>query len=223
VWDGFLPRYWFFPYSSRDIIESLFDEIKNCTFRNVGGFYNKFFDANIWRKEQKEMLEALKTEHDGKKWVGFPPIPDEKPVWAWLRSLEERALADASHKLYTTRTASQFKERKGQMDLFFRIPSAIPGRTFKYKHVLVVGEQKKSYDSSRIKADFLQLTRYVRGVFADQPTRPFIHGFTLCASMMELWIFDRSGAYRSGSFDIHDKPDSFAQVVSSNDSLPRRA
>jgi hypothetical protein len=61
-----------------------------------------------------------------------------------------------------------------------------------YKDILVIGEHKKSYDKSRFKEDFLQLTRYVRSVFTDQPTRRYIHGFLLCASMMELWIFDRS-------------------------------
>ena len=56
----------------------------------------------------------------------------------------------------------------------------------------------KSYDKSRFKEDFLQLTRYVRSVFADQPTRRYIHAFLLCASTIELWIFDRSGPYSSG-------------------------
>jgi hypothetical protein len=199
---------------TRDIVErELFYEIKDCTFRNVGGFCDKFFNPQTWRTEQKDMLEALKTEHDGKKWTGFPSIPDEKPVWAWLRSLEERALAGAPHKFYTTQTATQFKERKGQMDLFFQRPAITPSDTFHYKQVLVVGEQKKSYDTGRFKADLLQLTRYVRGVFADQPTRRLVHAFTLCASMMELWVFDRSGAYSSGSFDIHDKPDTFARAL----------
>jgi hypothetical protein len=199
---------------TRDIVErELFYEIKDCTFRSVGGFCDKFFNPQTWRAEQKDMLEALKTEHDGKKWAGFPSVPDEKPVWAWLRSLEERALAGAPRKLYTTQTANQFKERKGQMDIFFQRPATKPGSTFQYKQVLVVGEQKKSYDKSRFKADLLQLTRYVRGVFADQPTRRSVHGFILCASMMELWVFDRSGAYSSGPFDIHDKPDTFARAL----------
>ncbi|KAF5018010.1 hypothetical protein F66182_10036 [Fusarium sp. NRRL 66182] len=195
---------------TRETIErELFYDIKNYTFRNVGGFCDKFFNPKSWRKEQKEMQEALMTEHDGKRWTGFPSIPDERPVWAWLRSLEERALADAPHKLYTTQTANQFKERKGQMDIFFQIPSD----TFKYKQVLVVGEQKKSYDKSRFKADLLQLTRYVRSIFYDLPTRRFIHAFTLCASTMELWVFDRSGAYSSGPFDIHDNPDLFTRAL----------
>ncbi|GAW21704.1 hypothetical protein ANO14919_112280 [Xylariales sp. No.14919] len=71
---------------------------------------------------------------------------------------------------------------------------------------------KISRDTSGFKADLLQLTRYVRGVFADQPMRRFIHAFSLCASKMELWVLDRSGAYRSGLFDIYDEPDKFARA-----------
>ncbi|PNY22172.1 Serine/threonine-protein kinase Sgk2 [Tolypocladium capitatum] len=198
---------------TRDIVEAeLFEEMKKCTFRNVRGFFDKFFHSKSWRKEQKEMLKGIMTAHDGKKWIDFPSIPDEKSVWDCLRSLENRFLANAPYKLHTTQTANQFKERKGQMDLFFQTPAAKADGSFWYKHVLVVGEQKKSYDKSRFKADFLQLSRYVRGVFADQPTRRFVHAFSFCASTMELWVFDRSGAYSSGAFDIHDEPDKFARA-----------
>jgi hypothetical protein len=121
-------------------------------------------------------------------------------------------LADAPFKFHTTRIANQFQERKGQMDLFLQKPATEAGSTFCYKDVLV-GEQKKSYDTSRFKADLLQLARYVRGVFADQPTRRFVHAFSLCASIMELWVFDRSGEYSSDAFDIHDEPDQFARTL----------
>ncbi|RWA06396.1 hypothetical protein EKO27_g8714 [Xylaria grammica] len=198
---------------TRDIVEGeLFEEIKKCTFRNVGRFWDKFFEPKSWHKEQKAMLKGIMTAHDGKKWTDFPTTPDEKSVWDWLRSLEEHFLADAPYKLHTTKTANQFKERKGQMDLFLQTPATEASSTFWYKDVLVVGEQKKSYDTSRFKADLLQLTRYVRHVFADQPTRRFVHAFSLCASKMELWVFDRSGAYSSGPFDIHDEPDKFARA-----------
>ncbi|KAK3342374.1 hypothetical protein B0H65DRAFT_468083 [Neurospora tetraspora] len=39
-----------------------------------------------------------------------------------------------------------------------------------------------------------------------RPVDSFVHAFSLCASKMELWIFDRAGAYSSGPFDIHEKP-----------------
>ncbi|KAI0388188.1 hypothetical protein F5Y17DRAFT_284334, partial [Xylariaceae sp. FL0594] len=199
---------------TRDIVEKeLFFEVKDCTFRSVGGFCNKIFNTENWHKGQKEMLEAVMVEHDGNRWKSFPTIPAERLVWDWFRSLEDSALSGAPHKLHTTKTAHQFKERKGQMDLFFQMPAPEASGIFEYKHVLVVGEQKSSYDTGRFKADFLQLTRLVRGVFIDQPTRRFVHAFTLCASMMELWVFDRSGAYSSGAFDIHDKPDIFARAL----------
>ncbi|KAI1319102.1 hypothetical protein F5Y16DRAFT_391182, partial [Xylariaceae sp. FL0255] len=159
------------------------------------------------------MLKSIMTEHDRKRWKSFPTAPTERLVWEWLRWLEDIALSDAPHKLHTTKTAHEFKECKGQMDLFFQTPRLEEGGKFEYKHVLVIGEHKSTYDTSRFKADFLQLTRLVRGVFTDQPIRRFVHAFTLCASMMELWVFDRSGAYSSGPFDIHDKPDIFARAL----------
>lgn len=159
------------------------------------------------------MLKGILTAHDGTRWVDFPATPDEKPVWDWFHSMEERFLFDTPYKLHTTKTANQFKERKGQMDLFVQTLATEPDDTFEYKNVLVVGEQKKTYSTSRFKWVLLQLTRYVRGVFADQPTRRFVHAFPLCASTMDLWVFDRSGPYSSGPFDIHDEPDKFARAL----------
>ncbi|KAI1475422.1 hypothetical protein F4774DRAFT_292185 [Daldinia eschscholtzii] len=197
---------------TREIVErDLFEEMRNCIFRNVGGFWDKFFKS--WNKEQDEMLKGILTAYNGKRWTDFPTIPEEKPVWDWLCSLEEDFLKNAPYKLHTTTTASQFEERKGQMDIFFKLASGTNSSgIFYYKDVLVVGEQKKSYDTSRFKADFFQLSRYVRSVFADRPTRRFVHAFSFCASKMELWVFDRSGAYSSDIFDIHDEPDKFARA-----------
>ncbi|KAL2888420.1 Protein kinase domain protein [Ceratocystis lukuohia] len=201
------------PASIASTSRGTFEEIKNCTFRNVGGFWEKFFDPKRWRREQEAMLEGVLTAHDGKKWTAFPKVPDEKLVWDWLRSLEERFLDYAPYRFHTTKTANQFQEQKGQMDLFLQRPAAEGSDTLWYKNVLVVGQQKKSYHPSRFEVDFLRLTRHVQGVFTDQPTRRFVHAFTLYAFKMELWIFDRSGAYSSGTFDIHDEPDKFARAL----------
>ncbi|KKF92069.1 hypothetical protein CFO_g5578 [Ceratocystis platani] len=201
------------PTSITSTYRGTFEEIKNCTFRNVGGFWEKFFDPKRWRREQEAMLEGVLTAHDGKKWTAFPKVPDEELVWDWLRSLEERFLDHAPYRFHTTKTANLFQEQKGQMDLFLQRPAAEGSDRLWYKNVLVVGGQKKSYHPSRFEVDFLRLTRHVQGVFTDQPTRRFVHAFTLYAFKMELWIFDRSGAYSSGTFDIHDEPDKFARAL----------
>jgi len=52
----------------------------------------------------------------------------------------------------------------------------------------------------------------VQSIFADQPTRRFVHAFSLCGSIIKLWVFNRSGAYSLGPFNIHDKLDKFARA-----------
>lgn len=149
---------------TREIVEGeLFEEMKDCVFRGVGGFWDKFFNPQNWRQEQKAMLNEIITAHDREKWESFPPDPYEKPIWNWLRSLEERFLAGAPYKLNTTKTANQFAERKGQLDLFLSKRVAEAAGINCYKDVLVVGVQKRTHNTARFKADFLQLTRYVRG------------------------------------------------------------
>lgn len=212
--------------TSGAVENDLFSEIQNCTFRGVGGFWNKFFNPDIWQDGPKQMLHRIMAEQDRDgKWKGFPAIPDEKPVWHWLCSLEERCLTGAANKLYTTKTAFDSKEQKGRMELFFQ-PHAVLAESSdvsNYNTVLIVGEQKRLLDSDRFEADFLQLTRLVRNVFAAQPTRRFIHAFSLYASTMELWVFDRSGPYSSGAFDIHKEPHKFARAFVGYATMDRAA
>jgi len=63
------------------------------------------------------------------------------------------------------------------------------------------------------KKKFLQLATYMRDVFAAQPTQRFVHGFLLFDTQMQLWVFDRSGAYSSDTFDILKQPDRFIRAV----------
>ncbi|KAH8713512.1 hypothetical protein HC256_006658 [Beauveria bassiana] len=198
---------------TRDIVErELFYEIKDCTHRGVPGFFEKHFDTANWTKAQAKMLKSILANHDGTKWIDFPADPWEAAVWKWLQGLEEKALAGAQYTLHTNKSATEFKERRGQMDIFFQKPERTKGR-FEYKHVLVAGEHKRSFATADFKACMLQLTRHVRSIFADQPMRRFVHAFTIKAATMELWMYDRSGAYSSGEFNIHHEPEKVARAL----------
>ncbi|TRX93169.1 hypothetical protein FHL15_006037 [Xylaria flabelliformis] len=183
-----------------------FKEIRNCTFRNVVGFWEKFFEPDNWCEGQKAILKEIMThyDYDRKTWIEFPTIIDEESIWNWLKSLEMRFLVQAPHKLYSAQTAHHCQERKGQMDIFFVRSSPANGESiYEYKDVLVAG---------LFNGDLLQLAYRVRSIFYHQPTRRYVHAFSLYASKMELWIFDRSGPYSSGIFDIHEEPDKFARA-----------
>ncbi|KAL2891336.1 serine/threonine-protein kinase Sgk2 [Ceratocystis lukuohia] len=191
---------------SQKLLESkVFPEIKNCTFRNVGGFLDRFFNTTHSTETEVSVLKAVLGEHDGKKWRKFPiglspdkklnKRPNENQLWGWLVSIQESFQNVASNQLYTT-MADKFEEQCGFMDIFFR-PSFDPMHPkLSWKDVIVVGEYVATYSP----------------VFRSQPTRRFVHAFTLIGSIMELWVFDRAGCYSSGWFDIHREPRKFARA-----------
>lgn len=63
------------------------------------------------------------------------------------------------------------------------------------------------------KAKLLQIGTYVREVFSIQPTRRYVHAFTLCGNEMRAWGFDRSGPYSSTVSDIHEERERLIRTV----------
>lgn len=54
--------------------------------------------------------------------------------------------------------------------------------------------------------EFLHFAARALRVFNAQPARHFLHAFLLRGKTLELWVFDRSGAYSSGVLDIARDP-----------------
>ena len=196
--------------------DELFYEIKSCTYRNVGGFFDKYFDGRDQSRDGKRMYTSMKAQHKRGRWTGFPDPPEQSAVWEWLSRFQEKHLSRSRSTFYTTRSTSYLtgSDAKRQLDVLMKQRSDRGGK-HDWKDVRVIGELKQSDRCLQgdFKASLLQLTRYARDVFAAQPTRRFVHGFLLCGSLMELWIFDRSGPYSSGPFDIHKEPEKFIQAI----------
>ncbi|KAJ4247437.1 hypothetical protein NW762_013112 [Fusarium torreyae] len=98
----------------------------------------------------------------------------------------------------------------------FLIPRAQRDR-YTWADIKVVGIQATfdyAYNTS-----LEQLFENARNVFKMQPTRVFLHGFIIFGSKAQLWLFDRSGFYRSGlytsaPFDIRESPESLCIIIS---------
>ena len=90
---------------------------------------------------------------------------------------------------------------------------ALPNGEHDRSNVLVIWEHKQNPDEDRCTKTLVQLAGYAREVFGGQPERRFVPGFTICGSMMRLWVFDRSGPYNSEKFDIHKEPERFVKVL----------
>jgi hypothetical protein len=59
----------------------------------------------------------------------------------------------------------------------------------------------------------VQLARWADEVFTSQPLRLFLHAFYIRGSLVEFWIFDRSGLYCSEVLNIHQHFVRFLSII----------
>ena len=200
---------------TRQLVEArVFEEIRECTYRNVGGFFSKYFEEKDWTEQTKEIYRAMQDRHVDGRWTDFPDPPVQNAVLEWLFRFQEEFLADSRGVYYTSESSNNLTgaEARRQLDVFVKPNGKNISKTVHdWKDVEVIGELSESHKEWKVK--LLQLGRYMRDVFATQPTRRFVHGFTLLGYTMELWVFDRSGPYSSGVFDIHKEPEQFIRAI----------
>ncbi|EDN02615.1 predicted protein [Histoplasma mississippiense (nom. inval.)] len=194
----------------------IFEEIHGCTFRNVEGFFEKYFEEKNWsRKADAICRRVLAPTSDG-NWAQFPDPPTQNNVLTWWFRLQEDLLLESRGIYYTTASKADLTGSKAerQVDLLLRARGGTPSRNkHDWRDILVVGELKKSTEEIKTKDTLLQMSRYVREVFTAQPTRRFIHAFAVCGTKMEAWVFDRSGPYSSGIIDVYEDSRRFFQVL----------
>ncbi|PZD23186.1 HTH-Tnp-Tc3-2 domain containing protein, partial [Pyrenophora tritici-repentis] len=82
-----------------------------------------------------------------------------------------------------------------------------------HRPILIPGELKSNPLADKASKAWLDLGRYAREVLAAQDSRRFVLGFTLCGSLMRLWIFDRLGDIASEQFNINEDGLQFVSAV----------
>ncbi|KAG9236064.1 hypothetical protein BJ875DRAFT_541575 [Amylocarpus encephaloides] len=123
-------------------------------------------------------------------------------------------------KTWTNKAGSIYEESRaqyteGRWREWPEPPTQIP--FFKWfleiQDTILSGLGRRYYTSPNKALGGSDTDRYAREVFGSQPERRFISGFTICGSIIRLWIFDRSGTYSSEKFDIHKEPERFIRVI----------
>ncbi|KAI1271450.1 serine/threonine-protein kinase Sgk2 [Xylaria sp. FL0933] len=201
---------------TRKLIEAdVFYEIKYCTYRDVKGFHEKYFSGCAWTAQAKQVWERAKSRYSNNRWTLLSNAPSGDDITDWWLGMQTELLPDRRLAYYTSTQQNRVGPKTSrQLDLFVKERRGVAGADEKHdwKDVLVVGEFKKSA-ADGLKSILLQVASAVRNVFAAQPMRRFVHGFTLSGTMMETWVFDRSGAYSGATFDIHEQPETFMLVM----------
>jgi len=56
-------------------------------FRDVKGFFEKYFEQRSWSQRCTEVYNAMRMRYASGRWLDFPDPPDQVEVWYWLARL----------------------------------------------------------------------------------------------------------------------------------------
>ncbi|EPQ65350.1 Bgt-4306 [Blumeria graminis f. sp. tritici] len=204
------------PLEGQDqFMESLKDELRielaGTIFENVDGFYKKYFEGTTWANKCKDIAKRYVNRRD-KVSFQFPTNPTEANVWEWIKAVQAKFIEP--YKPYKTskeqkpiplraetfQTTGPGQINGGlaprQIDIFLKSRHLPAGTPHDWRDVLVIGELTTS-PVGKWTDKFLQLSVYMREVFAAQPLRRFVHGFLMFGTQLQLWISWRAVGRKS--------------------------
>jgi hypothetical protein len=162
-------------------------------------------------------------------WSKWPEDANEKDVLAWFvdliptleafagecnpTSISRRKLLAQPKTPLLGSTAKRSMDIGFVNDNFTYDPKAEKDSRYRWSHVLVPGELKSNPSADMLSIARIDLATYAREVLSAQDTRRFVLGFTLCGSLMRIWMFDRSGGIASEQFDINKDGLQFVSTV----------
>ncbi|RYC78653.1 hypothetical protein BFJ63_vAg18473 [Fusarium oxysporum f. sp. narcissi] len=173
----------------------------------------------------KQCLEGSDPLFEG-GWKGWPKDANQDDVLSWFADFSEKlaTFADGHKSVRTHRHRRRPLAKpnepidgsvgKRKMDVgFMNDPQARKDSRCHWSQILVPGELKSNPSADKASEAWLDLGRYAREVLAAQDTRRFVLGFTICGSLMRVWVFDRLGGIASEQFNINDDGLQFVSTI----------
>ncbi|KAK0655543.1 hypothetical protein B0T16DRAFT_320017 [Cercophora newfieldiana] len=183
-------------------------------------FHNTFFGGIAGLEAASEAVFQKCIEGDNPffrvegGWRGWPEDADQDRVLAWFADLSENlAVFAEDHKSTPCQRRPLAKPNqlidgsvgKRKMDVgYVNDPQAGKDSRCHWSQILVPGELKSNRSADIPSEAWRDLARYAREVLIAQDTRRFVLGFTICGSLMRVWMFDRLGGVASEQFDVND-------------------
>ncbi|KAH9205216.1 hypothetical protein DL95DRAFT_528943 [Leptodontidium sp. 2 PMI_412] len=198
-----------------EVDQRILEELTGRVYYDVGGFYERYFEGKTWMNKAKHIYEKSRVQYTEGRWSGWPEPSLQNPVFEWITKFQDTLFSELRRRFYTSANkVLRGSEADRKLDIFLTPADAtLSGGEHNWSTVLVIGEHKQNPDEDRSIKTLVQLAGYAREVFGSQPDRRFVPGFTLCGSLMRLWVFDRSGPFSSEKFDIHKEPERFVKVI----------
>lgn len=163
-------------------------------------------------------------------WRGWPEDADQDRVLSWFADLSEKLASFGAD--YTATLTSQQRPRaqrrplakpnkpiegsvgKRKLDIgYVNNPEAAKDSRCHWSQILIPGELKSNKSADIPSEAWLDIGRYVREVLTAQDTRRFVLGFTICGSLMRIWMFDQLGGVASEQFNVNDDGLRFVSTI----------
>ncbi|KAI9859057.1 MAG: hypothetical protein M1813_007185 [Trichoglossum hirsutum] len=192
---------------------SLQEELNGCVFRHVKDFYEKYFEDKPWSAAANQVAQKVQPTVASSLSKDFLGIRSQESLSAWLARFETMFPSDEHiHYHFRNRQLSNSEDSLRANVYLVASDRAEPSSPSTAADARVFGEFNANTSTTGPK-DVLRFCESARQVFQAQPTRRFLHGFQICGSMMELWVFDRSGAFSSEKLDTTQSPNSLIKTM----------
>jgi hypothetical protein len=198
-----------------EVDQRILEELTGRVYYDVGEFFERYFEGKVWTNNTRDIYEKSRDQYAEGRWSGWPEPSAQGSFFEWFMKFQDTVLRGLHRRYFTSANkVLRGSEADRKLDIFLTPANvALPNGEHDWSNVLVIGEHKQNPDEDGSTKTLLQLAGYAREVFGSQPDRRFVPGFTICGSMMRLWVFDRSGPYSSEKFDIHKEPERFVRVI----------
>lgn len=192
-------------------LQSLRDELKGNIIRNVNGLFAKNFEGKSWSAVvQKKLQDTQSAKIISKLSAGVPDIARFDSLLEWLAQFQTLFFAADQASLHFQ--SQPFGNTGGTPGAAISLETSdarsIAGST------RVFGEFH--HDNTPLADDddnILRFCEQAQQVLKTQSARCFVHGFLVRGSTLELWVFDRSGAYSSERLDLAQRPDLLVRIL----------
>ncbi|KAK3295397.1 uncharacterized protein B0H64DRAFT_395173 [Chaetomium fimeti] len=182
---------------SDSTLQGLRDEFEDRVFRGVDGFFAKYFDKKPWAP-----LVAAAAAGSG-----FPHLD---AVMKQVQSLVPTLRSDTAGIHFRSEPLNKPGD---PLSAAIYLLTGQQAHHIAPSNIRVCGQSYHATTNDHNDTHILRLYHQATQVFKAQPTRYFLHGFLVNGSTLELWVFDRSGAYSSETFDLRQRPNLLLQIL----------
>lgn len=185
-------------------LQSLQNALKENCCRGVGGFL-RYFEGQTWSDSVENILQRHETvivveELSASLW----DLRSLDAMDEWFASFQTLIFAADHPTVHFGSEPITTSDSSYHASIY--IDSDQLSDTIGSTRVYGEYHHGAASISSTDDDDFLRFAARAIRVFNAQPARCFLHAFLLRGETLELWVFDRSGAYSSGVLDIACDP-----------------